>query len=395
VLLNLAGNAIKFTETGGVSIIVEPGIWPGEIEFQVRDTGIGILPEQQQRIFLEFEQADSGADRKYTGSGLGLAISKRIVERMQGRISVESVPGHGATFQVSLPLVAAEGVEAPLTAPDMADMAVLLVAPSAIEASLVARRLTRWGAKTCVVSDAEVAVAVFPEQVWDAILIDHALGAEQVERLMRSVGKSIARRIVLVTPASRHELAAMRDAGFTGYLVKPVRAASLAARLHGDAAWRGAEQAELEEVAAPRTAPELGGGLSVLVGEDNEINALLARALLLKLGHRPTIAGSGAATIESWLAARAAGTPYDLVLMDVNMPNLDGHEATRKIRAIETESGDPRTPIIALTASAFSEDRDTCLAAGMDDFLVKPLDRERLADLLVALPARRLAHLAA
>jgi CheY-like chemotaxis protein len=292
-----------------------------------------------------------------------------------------------------LPLLAAESAEAPPAAPEMPAMAVMLVAPSPIETSLVARRLTRWGAKTCVVSDAEVATAIFPEQVWDAILIDQALGAEAIERLMRCVDSSIARRLVLVTPASRHELGAMRQAGFTGYLVKPVRASSLAARLRGDPAWPG--PADLEEVASPRTAPELADGLSVLVGEDNEINALLARSLLLKLGHRPTIATSGTAAIESWLAARAAGTPYDLVLMDVNMPGLDGHEATRKIRAIEAEAGERRTPIIALTANAFAEDRETCLAAGMDDFLVKPLHRERLADLLAALPALRPAHLAA
>jgi len=130
----------------------------------------------------------------------------------------------------------------------------------------------------------------------------------------------------------------------------------------------------------------------VLVGEDNEINALLARSLLLKLGHRPTIAASGAAAIESWLAARAAGTPYDLVLMDVNMPGLDGHEATRRIRAIEAEGGAPRTPIIALTANAFDEDRDACIAAGMDGFLAKPLDRERLEALLATVrPAASLA----
>ena len=135
-----------------------------------------------------------------------------------------------------------------------------------------------------------------------------------------------------------------------------------------------------------------GTGLSILVAEDNEINALLARALLLKLGHRPTMAANGAAAMDSWLAARAAGTPYDRVLMDLHMPGMDGLEATRRIRAIEAEQDGARTPIIALTANASAEDRDACLAAGMDGFLIKPLDRERLA---VALAATDKAALAA
>ena len=123
-------------------------------------------------------------------------------------------------------------------------------------------------------------------------------------------------------------------------------------------------------------------GLSILVAEDNEINALLARALLVKLGHRPTIAADGAAAVESWLAARAAGTPYDRVLMDLHMPDTDGLEATRRIRSMEAEHEDARTPIIALTANASAEDREACIAAGMDGFLVKPFDRERLAEAL-------------
>jgi CheY-like chemotaxis protein len=127
-----------------------------------------------------------------------------------------------------------------------------------------------------------------------------------------------------------------------------------------------------------------GRGLSILVAEDNEINALLARALLVKLGHHPTMATTGAAAIELWLAARAAGTPYDRVLMDLHMPGMDGLEATRRIRTMETETDAPRTPILALTANASAEDREACLAAGMDGFLIKPFDRERLAAALAA-----------
>ena len=174
----------------------------------------------------------------------------------------------------------------------------------------------------------------------------------------------------------RNELAALKDAGFTGYLIKPVRAASLAARFAPDDAF---DPGAANETAETPRETRSGHGLSILVAEDNEINALLARALLVKLGHRPTMAESGAAAIESWLAARAGGAAYDCVLMDLHMPGMDGLEATRRIRALEAEHNDMRTPIVALTANVSAEDRDACLAAGMDGFLVKPLDRERLA----------------
>jgi CheY-like chemotaxis protein len=162
----------------------------------------------------------------------------------------------------------------------------------------------------------------------------------------------------------------------TGYLIKPVRAASLAARFAADEAFDPG--ITLEPPEPPDEVPS-GESLSILVAEDNEINALLARALLEKLGHRPTIAESGAAAIDCWRAACAAGIPFDRVLMDLHMPDMDGLEATRRIRALETERGGGRTPIFALTANASAEDRDSCLAAGMDGFLIKPFDRDRLA----------------
>jgi CheY-like chemotaxis protein len=178
----------------------------------------------------------------------------------------------------------------------------------------------------------------------------------------------------------RSELAVLKEAGFSGYLIKPVRAASLAARMSADDAF---DLAAAEALSAPRTAPSTGG-LAILVAEDNEINALLARALLLKMGHQPIVATNGIEAIEFWRAAHASGTPFDRVLMDVHMPSLDGLEATRQIRALEAEAGTARTPILALTANAFAEDRDACYEAGMDGFLVKPLDRESLAAALAS-----------
>jgi PAS domain S-box-containing protein len=388
VLFNLAGNAIKFTEAGGVSIIVEPDAQQDVIAISVRDTGIGISAQDQARIFLEFEQADGGSTRKFGGTGLGLTISKRIVERMAGTIAVESAPGQGSTFRVTLPLPRASDSDEPAVAiPDLAGDDILIVAPAAIEASLLARRLQRWGARTTIVPDDAVAAAILPERSWSAVLVDHALGTAASETLARTAA-GVPRRIVLVTPAMRTELPSLKQAGFTGYLIKPVRAASLAARFSPDDAFDPGAASEVPDT--PREA-RAGKGLSILVAEDNEINALLARALLVKLGHRPTMAESGAAAIENFLAARAGGAPYDCVLMDLHMPGMDGLEATRRIRAIEAEHDAARTAIVALTANVSAEDRDACLAAGMDGFLVKPLDRERLATALAAANASALA----
>jgi signal transduction histidine kinase/CheY-like chemotaxis protein len=386
VLFNLAGNAIKFTEHGGVSIIVEPGAAADEIVMSVRDTGIGMTTEDQSRIFLEFEQADSGAARKYGGTGLGLSISRRIIESMGGAITVESTAGKGSTFNATVTLPRAPDSEAaPFIAPNLVGHDVLIVAPAEIEASLIARRLQRWGARTRIVPDETVAAALLPELSWTAILVDHTLGMAASEALAR-IAARISRRIVMVPPAMRNKLAALKNAGFSSYLIKPVRDVSLAARFTADDAFdtSGAEISETPKEALP------GRSLSILVAEDNEINAMLARALLVKLGHRPTIAASGTAAIESWLAARDADAPYDRLLMDLHMPGMDGLEATRRIRSIEAEEATARTPIIALTANASPEDRDACLAAGMDGFLVKPLDRERLAGVLAA-GARALA----
>ncbi|MDE2284857.1 MAG: response regulator [Hyphomicrobiales bacterium] len=377
VLFNLAGNAVKFTEQGGVTIIVEPAARADEIAIILRDTGIGISPEDQARIFLEFEQADGSSTRKFGGTGLGLTISNRIVESMGGTITVESAPGRGSTFRVTVPLArAGDADEEPaLAVPDLTGEDILIVAPAALEASLLARRLQRWGAHVKIVPDGGVAEALLPEQMWSAVLVDHTLGTPASEALARAAS-NVQRRIVLVTPAMRADLAALKEAGFTGYLIKPVRAASLAARFSDGDAFDAGAAMETPELPGPA---HTGGGLSILVAEDNEINALLARALLVKLGHRPTMVGTGAAAVDSWLAARAAGTPFDRVLMDLHMPGMDGMEASRRIRALEAESEAPRTPILALTANASAEDREACLAAGMNGFLVKPFDRERLA----------------
>ena len=377
VLLNLAGNAVKFTETGGVAVAIERGPAPNDILFTVRDTGIGIAPDAQARVFEEFEQVDGGMTRKFGGTGLGLAISRRIVERMGGSITLHSAPGQGATFRFSIALPRAAGAnESRGPAPDLSGQALLIVAPGAIEAPLVAERLQRWGAQVDIASSEAHARAMLSVCPYDALVVDRSLGAEATHGLART--GSVTRVIVLLTPADRHELADLKAAGFTGYLVKPVRVASLAARF---TATETADAGMADEFVA-KTADTPRAGLAVLVAEDNEINALLARALLHRLGHSPTVVANGAAAVDAFTAATNADTPYDLVLMDVHMPELDGLEAARRIRAAEAAKGLSRTRIVALTANAFGEDRDACLAAGMDDFLVKPLDRDRLAEIL-------------
>jgi CheY-like chemotaxis protein len=272
----------------------------------------------------------------------------------------------------------------------------MLVAPQSIETSLISRRLQRWGAQTCMVADPDVAEALLPERTWHAVLIDHALGTEAMETLANAARTHATHRIVMFTPATRQELLASTGSTFTGYLIKPLRAASLAARLTAT-----------PEIAAPSLAIETPEepahdnpqptttrkGLSILVAEDNEINALLMRSLLSRLGHNTVITTNGEQAMESWLSAKSAGTPYDLVLMDVQMPRLNGIEATKRIRALEAgQSGRP-TPILALTANTLVEDRYACFEAGMDGFLIKPLDREKLEEALAGLAASR--HLAA
>jgi CheY-like chemotaxis protein len=250
---------------------------------------------------------------------------------------------------------------------------------------LVARRLIDWGARTCLAPDEHSAISLLRERTWSAVLVDHALGSEACERLAGATA-AISRRVVLITPAERHQIAVLKQVGFTGYLVKPVRAVTLAAQMAAaddglDHSGQEARQAEAKE------GERATHGLAVLVAEDNEVNALLAQALLTRLGHRATLVATGDAAVKAWLAAQAAGDLFDLLLMDLQMPGGDGIAAARAIRAMEREQGGRRLPIFALTANAFDEDRAASQAAGMDGFLVKPLDRRQLLNVLARISA--------
>ncbi|MGZ5827417.1 MAG: response regulator [Xanthobacteraceae bacterium] len=370
VLLNLAGNAVKFTEHGGVTIIAEPGRAPNEIVIEVRDTGIGIAIEAQARIFDEFEQVEGGATRKFGGTGLGLAISRRIVAHMGGNLAVASKPREGSAFTLTVTLPPSHTHDERQASPQLNDAAVLIVAPHRIEAALVARRLQSWGAQTFLVSELKDALLELELRAWGTVIVDNAIGQAEAVAVAKACVAANAPCLVMVTPHTRGELAMLKDAGFDGYLIKPVRTASLAARFGREDDADGAA----ETYRPPSEAMPVR--LSVLVAEDNEINAMLVRVLLERLGHFPTMVVDGEQAVAAVAAARASGRRFDLILMDVHMPQVDGITATKRIRAIERDTTCPPMRIIALTANAGAEDRDACMAAGMNGFLTKPFDRE-------------------
>ncbi|HYF52939.1 MAG TPA: ATP-binding protein [Salinarimonas sp.] len=390
VLVNLAGNAVKFTEAGGVGLEVSRGV-AGTLVFEVRDTGPGIPPERVPALFEEFEQGEGGHATRHGGTGLGLAITRRIVERMQGVIEVESQPGRGALFRVSVPLPDADGANGPALVEGVAGRRVLVVARSPFEGPYLARRLAESGADVALADGVEEALAVLERGAVDVLVADCALGDERVRAVAaRARRAGVGRLVVLLSPFERREFGPPAAAGFDAYLVKPVRGRSLAERLMAEAP--GAEdEAVPARRAARRAAVPLGAGARrVLLAEDNDINALLAVKALQKLGVMVDRARDGE---EALALAQAAldgrSHPYDLVLMDVRMPGLDGLEVTRRIRRLEAglaRSG--RLRIVALSANMQAADRAAARAAGLDGFLSKPLDMSRLRALLAeAAPA--------
>lgn len=388
VLLNLAGNAVKFTDSGGVSVVVERTP-DGRIRFEVADTGPGIGEDARTRIFHEFEQGDATLARRHGGTGLGLAIAARIVEGMGGEIALESNGEQGSRFSFTVEL---PEVEAAVPAfGDVAGADILIASPSPVVGPMLTRRLEQWGANVSLASNPEIAEALLPERHWTHVLVDRSFGAQQAEKLARASRHYTRYRHILLSPAERGELASLREAGFESYLIKPVRGASLAARLRAPD-WSPPLMPDLESMEG-QIGEAVRRPLMVLVAEDNDINALLIQALLSRLGHTPAVVSDGVSAVNAVATALAVGAPYDAVLMDLHLPGLDGLEATRKIRALG--EGD-RVPVIALTANAFPEDRDACLAAGMDDFVTKPVSRERLLEAIekarAVRSAARLAH---
>jgi PAS domain S-box-containing protein len=386
VLVNLAGNAVKFTDFGGVGVVVSRGA-ADQIVIEVRDTGPGIPADRIPMIFDEFEQGDASPSRRHGGAGLGLAITRRIVEGMQGTIAVESEIRRGATFTVTLPLPDAGTGEndANETSP-VAAKRVLVVARSPFEAPFLVRHLEAAGAQVVQVDTAVDALAKIATSRWDAVVADYRLGDHAVREIAKEARLAgVERSIVLLSPFERRDFGSPSAAGFDTYLVKPVRPRSLFERLTRTLPQR-------PQAAAPRPAPvrpigrESGTAAPrVLLVEDNEINALLALKSLEKLGAIVDWAKDGhealALAEASFSGVRAA---YDLVLMDIRMPGLDGLEATRRIRKLEQAIGrKPACRIIALTANALKEDEEAAREAGLDGFLAKPFEFEALNRLFI------------
>ncbi len=375
ILLNLAGNAIKFTQAGGVGVSL---VRAGEgISLTVEDTGPGMPEDRIPILFEEFEQGEDSASHE--GTGLGLAITRRLVERMNGDIEARSTLGRGSTFRVTLPLPVAEGAQAPAPAPTLAPRKILVVADSPFQATFLARRLSRSGAAAVVVGSAEAGLDALAGVAFDALIADRSLGDGPVRALAAEAARSGVRcSLILLSPFDRREFGAPNAAGFDSYLIKPVRARSLFDRLLEPRPIPAPASSPLPAAPMPARDKAVASGKRVLLAEDNPINALLATKALERLGAQVSLARDG---LEA-LALVEGQDPFDLALIDIRMPGLDGLETARRIRAREAETGTPRLHLVALTANTGREDVAAAHAAGFDGFLAKPLNLRALPDLL-------------
>jgi signal transduction histidine kinase/DNA-binding response OmpR family regulator len=364
VLVNLLGNAVKFTQRGEVAVTVESAALPDgahELRFAVRDTGIGIPAEAMDRLFRSFSQVDASTSRKYGGTGLGLAISKRLVELMAGRIWVESEPGVGSTFRFTIRATAVPTEESH-EAPRLDGRRVLVVDDSATSRHVIALHLLARGAAVSAVgSGAEALAAVAAGDAWDVALVDLTL--PDADTLAREMGRRPP--LVLLRPFGRR--AAGADALFAAVVTKPVKPAALLETL---GRVLGGPAAAEPRRATPAPASVARTPLRILLAEDNAVNQQVGLRMLERLGYRADVAASGIDAL-----AALARRPYDVVLMDVQMPGMDGLAASREIRARYGRG--PR--IIAMTGNALEGDRELCLAAGMDDYIAKPIRMEQLA----------------
>ncbi len=396
VLLNLVGNAVKFTDEGEVEVRVEvdggspppPGVGEVGLRFTVRDTGIGIPREQQERIFRAFEQEDTSTTRRYGGTGLGLTIASRLAALMGGTITVDSEPGRGSTFTFTgrfgrqHRLTEQHDLRPPALPPDLS---VLVVDDNATNRHILEGWLRGWQMRPVAVAGAAAALDTLRHgaacgRPYPLVLLDARM--PEVDGLALAAGirertELAATRIIVLTSGDRPgDLARLRALRVDAHLLKPVQQDELVETIcavmgRGEGATVPAVRPAPRRQQAPEAAP-----LRVLVAEDNEFNAQLLEQLLVRRGHRVRLAGNGREAL-----ALAAEGGFDLLLLDVHMPELDGFQVVRAIRERERVAGG-RLPIIALTARSRREDRERCLAAGMDDFLAKPV---QAADLWAAI----------
>ncbi|NJD24717.1 MAG: response regulator [Betaproteobacteria bacterium] len=376
ILLNLVGNAIKFTERGEIVVRIERDDGEDAIRFSVRDTGIGIPQDKLATIFAAFEQADGSTTRRFGGTGLGLSISQRLAALMGGNIRVDSTPGQGSNFSFSVRLPEAASA-APRHAPlsRLEGLRALVVDDSTINRTILCEMLAGRGVTSDQAAGGEPALSALAtaDPPFDLVVLDAMMpGIDGFETARRIASIPVERRpaIIMVSSAGLIDRDKWQPAGIAACLPKPVAAADLIAAIRHVIGLAPASSAkeDVPSAAGARSA------MDILVVEDHPVNQKLAVTLLGKWGHRPTVANTGAEALAC-LASRR----FNLVLMDMQMPVMGGLEATRLFR--QQELG-PRTPVVAMTANAREADREACLAAGMDDFLAKPV---RAADLLAVL----------
>lgn len=375
-LLNLLGNALKFTSQGRIALraSAEPHAQGVLLRIEVADTGIGMTEEEQRRLFTPWTQIGAARGGLYGGSGLGLSLVRRIVEAMGGRIRCASRPGEGTTFTLELPLdrARAQPAQPSAAAPALSGAQLLIVDPVARSRALVEALALSWGMLVRTAASSREALALLSEAAdrgspFDFALIDAQLSDPAPEELARRVAADTrlagTRLILLASAGLRGDARRAADAGFAAYLEKPVTAETLMACLRTLRSGHRAELVTRHSLAERAVAP-----LEILVVDDNPLNCRLLALMLGRAGHRVTTVQSGEAALAA-LAAR----PFDLILMDMQMPGLDGLETTKRIRAL-ADPGRARIPVLAVTANAMAGEEARCRAAGMNGYLTKPID---------------------
>jgi PAS domain S-box-containing protein len=380
VLLNLLSNAVKFTEQG--EVIVDLDAEPAQagshrLHLTVRDTGIGIPPDRMDHLFESFSQVDASTTRRYGGTGLGLAISKRLVELMGGRLWADSEEGKGSTFHIEFTAAEAEAPRrAPFdgTQPQLAGKRLLVVDDNATNREIISRQAQSWGMDAVAAETPSEALALIEAgEHFDVAVLDLVMPEMDGQELAREIRRRLsARELPLLLVTSLGRLPQARETSeFAAQLAKPLKASQLYDALMRVFAGRdGDRQASRKDDDAADVSP-----LRILLAEDSAVNQKVALALLGKLGYRADVVGNG---LEALTALERE--QYDVVLMDVQMPELDGLDTTRRICERWPPAERPR--IVAMTANAMQEDRDACLAAGMDDYVAKPIRPEALAEAL-------------
>ena len=393
VVLNIANNAIKFTETGGVLVKVTKINEISDnghvsLRFAIKDTGLGLAEEDKKRIFGEFEQVDDAPSRRQNGAGLGLAISQRIVQKMGGKIGVESKLNEGSEFSFEIEIPVVNSASNQLIQVKSSYNRVLLVGPDCYERQVAADHIRDSGCKviTCATKSAAFMALSQTEdqnQLIDMVIVDTRLSFDTSSFLqeMRASAVQPFKAVLIASPVNRSSVDGMLENGFDGWLMRPVRAKSMEETLFGRASYQSPATKPDNALELVNMTVASGRSLKILLVEDNKINQMLARALITRSGHEAIVANDGQSAVDvfenSMLNERSG---YDLILMDLHMPDMDGFEAIRIIRALEVTNNIPATPILMLSADEQEEVRRSAKQAGADGFVSKPIDAVQLGN---------------